>query len=246
MDPKLAKFVDLAMSLSASGRVDALHTHLVDLTVALNDVSENWVMQVFNSLTKSLLSEFFLLRTAFDDTRADGSLVAWRARNLLEISVWCIYCSQDRENARRLFEDAGRDAREIIGGFKQWGVIHNMPTDWMDYLKAADENLTRQAAAVGISSLDGSYKRVSAAAKHCGLENQFRTLYGYLSKFVHPTAMQILGQSDAATVTTQKDLFFSQGCMFFAGGFSAIEDRVGKGWASVASVLAKSAGSVRT
>jgi hypothetical protein len=44
-----------------------------------------------------------------------------------------------------------------------------------------------------------------------------------LSKFAHPTAMQILAAPDEVKVSVQEDLFFSQGCLFFTGAFEALE-----------------------
>jgi hypothetical protein len=43
-----------------------------------------------------------------------------------------------------------------------------------------------------------------------------------LSKFAHPTAMLILGNSEVRNA--QKDLVFANGCLFFVGAFVALED----------------------
>ena len=53
--------------------------------------------------------------------------------------------------------------------------------------------------------------------EHFALSNKL------LSKFAHPTAMQILAPPDDAKTTIQKDLFFSHGCLFFVGAFTALE-----------------------
>ncbi len=47
-----------------------------------------------------------------------------------------------------------------------------------------------------------------------------------LSKFAHPTAMRILAPPDERTEALQRDYFFSQGCLFFTGTFSALEGQL--------------------
>jgi hypothetical protein len=47
-----------------------------------------------------------------------------------------------------------------------------------------------------------------------------------LSKFAHPTAMQILAPRDEERDGKLKDCFFSQGCLFFTGAFVELEKAV--------------------
>ncbi|MGD1212146.1 MAG: DUF5677 domain-containing protein [Candidatus Acidiferrales bacterium] len=234
MDPALSKFINLANDIAESRRWATVNENLARL--AKSGAGEAWWTRVFSALAAQLFSEYLSLKEAHGNARAEPALMAWRARNLLEITVWCIYCSKSRENARRLFEDAGRDVREMIDGFKKWGIAANMQGDWMEYFKAAEQDLSRRAASAGVGSLDGSYKRVSAAANNCGLGDHFRLTHGFLSKFVHPTAMQIVSEKDEARAAFQKDLFFSHGCLYFTGGFTALEDRIVRGSENVANV----------
>jgi hypothetical protein len=74
--------------------------------------------------------------------------------------------------------------------------------------------------------LEGSCKEVRIAADECGIGENFRLSYRMLSKFSHPTALQILAPSDEARAALQKDLFFSHGCLFFHGAFEAIEKAI--------------------
>lgn len=71
-----------------------------------------------------------------------------RARNLLELSVWSLYCAKDRTHARRLYEDAGRDVLGIYSAFEKWGTA---------------TVLSSRAAADGTTSLDGE-----AVDERCG------------------------------------------------------------------------------
>jgi hypothetical protein len=47
-----------------------------------------------------------------------------------------------------------------------------------------------------------------------------------LSKFAHPTAMQILGMADDEKLSLHRDTFYALGCCFFLGAFSALESSV--------------------
>jgi hypothetical protein len=176
------------------------------------------------SLCDKVFLEYFCLKHAYEERNSDSAaLLAWRARNLLELSVWSIYCSKSRANARRLYEDAGRDAFGLFGAFTKWGVTTSQPPEWLDPLTGAKHDLSRRAATEGIKSLDGPYKSIRDAAEECGLGDNFDLSYKMFSKFAHLTAMQILAAPDDRKISKQKDLFFSQGCLFFRGAFDALE-----------------------
>lgn len=70
------------------------------------------------------------------------------------------------------------------------------------------------------------------AAEKCGLAEPYKTLSKLLSKFVHPTALQILGVSDDATLAKQRECFFGLGCMFFCNAILALESSEAGGGAS--------------
>jgi hypothetical protein len=75
----------------------------------------------------------------------------------------------------------------------------------------------------GIESLDGKFKEVRDAAIECGLGEHFSLSYKVLSKFAHPTAMRILAPPKDKTEAVQREVFYSQGCLFFTGAFHALE-----------------------
>lgn len=160
------------------------------------------------------------------EERDKTALLAWRARNLLELSVWSLYCSKSRANARRFYEDAGRDALGILAAFTKWGTDTKQGPEWLDPITGHIQNLTQQAISDGISSPDGPYKRVLEAADEVGIGGHFAVSNKWLSKFAHPTAVRILMTPDKAKETVQNDMFYSQGCLFFAGAFQAVEDQL--------------------
>jgi hypothetical protein len=134
-----------------------------------------------------------------------------------------MYCAKSRDNARRFYEDAGRDVRNLFSAFKAWGEKTAQSTDWLDAFTSAERELSQRAALVGIETLDRSYKEVRDASKECGIESHYALSFRMLSKFAHPTAMQILASRDEERDSRQRDLFFSQGCLFFTGAFVELE-----------------------
>ena len=64
--------------------------------------------------------------------------------------MWSVYSTKGRENARRLYEDAGRDALDVFSAFSNWGVATAQTADWIERLTNAKESLSQRAALEGI------------------------------------------------------------------------------------------------
>jgi hypothetical protein len=222
MNPQFAKFVDDAAKVKTSGRRAAMNAKIKRLA-AKPGVGNEWYVQLFRSLCYQVFSEYRLLKDAYENERESSpSLLAWRARNLLELLVWSTYLTKSREHARRLYEDAGRDVLNLLSAFEKWGQARAQSDDWLSLLAGGKQDLFQRAAAEGIDTLEGAYKRVDNAANDCGIKD-YALSYKMLSKFAHPTAMQILGAPDEAKDALQRECFFSQGCLFFTGAFVALE-----------------------
>lgn len=125
---------------------------------------------------------------------------------------------------RWLYEDAGRDARDIFEAFEKWGDITQQPADWIEPLRTGREDLYRRAAVEGIERLDGADERVSDVAGNLGFKQQYTPYFKMLSKFAHPTAMQILAASNNDKRDAQRVCFFGLGCLFFSGAVAALEE----------------------
>jgi hypothetical protein len=223
MDPNLSKWVDMAAEIDASERPSMVSRRIEELTA---EFAGAWSVRVFRSLYNQLSSEYSLLKNTYRDSVIDSPQLAWRARNLLEICVWCRYCCKSSSNARRFYEDAGRDAIGIVDVFTEWGATTGREKDWMESLQSQRQAISRDVASAGVASLSGRYKEVREAAKEVGMKEQFRVGFRMLSKFAHPTAMQILGKATPKNISVQKDTFLSWGCLFFIGGFVELEMRL--------------------
>jgi hypothetical protein len=123
------KLIDAAADIKSSGRWAAMNERIRRLT-ARPGVVEVWYVKTFSSLCYQLCSEYLQLEKAHAEMEEkNNSLLAWRARNILELCVWSIYFTKSKENARRIYEDAGRDAIEIMNAFENWGPSRaNQPT----------------------------------------------------------------------------------------------------------------------
>ena len=105
-----------------------------------------------------------------------------------------------------------------------WGQKSGESSDWLSPLASGKIDLTARAAREGITTLDVRYMGVDDAAADSGLKDHYKIMSKMLSKFVHPTALQILGIIDDAKLSLQRECFFSLGCLFFTGAFSALEN----------------------
>jgi hypothetical protein len=223
-DPVFSKFAADAANIKESGRWTALNEHILQMAKK-PEAGNEWYVQLFGQLCYQVLSEYSSLKRAYDEKQnEDVSLVAWRARNLLELSVWATYFTKSSDKARRLYEDAGRDAHELFGIFETWGRKSGQSFDWLSPLASFKTDLAERAAREGVTKLDAGYMRVDIAAADCGLQDHYKIMSKMLSKFVHPTALQILGVADDAKLAMQREWFFSLGCLFFTGAFTALEN----------------------
>jgi hypothetical protein len=174
-----------------SGRRNTLNAAIERLAKNYVGREDVWYLQTLSGLTFLILTEYNLLKEANDDQRRYSvSVVAWRARNLLELFVWAVYCMGGIPNARRIYEDAGRDVTDMYSAFQKWGQATAQDADFISRFADAKQDLARRAAAEGIEELDASYARVSTIAKEVGMGDHFSVGFKLLSKWAHPTAMQ--------------------------------------------------------
>lgn len=222
MQDDVTSFIEQAKEIKTSGRWKALHEKIIRLADNHNG-HEAWQVQVLEALCAKNFSEYLSLKKAYEDTGSEPSLLAWRARNLLEISVWSLYCAQSTENTRVFYEDAGRDVIGIYDAFTKWGKTTSQDDDWLGPLDSAKQDISARAASEGIASLEGAYKQVRDAAATCKIGEHYRVSNKLLSKFAHPTAMVIIAPPDNEKEQLQKDIFYNEGCMSFVNAFGALE-----------------------
>jgi hypothetical protein len=103
MEPEFAQWINDAASIGTSGRWAAANNKIMHL--AQNPVAgEEWHLNLLSGLCCEVFAEYLRMRNAYDEQKGDTPLLAWRARNLLELSVWSTYCAKRKENARHLLK----------------------------------------------------------------------------------------------------------------------------------------------
>jgi hypothetical protein len=215
-----------AASIQVSGRWSAANTKINRL--AQNPEAGNeWYVQTLGALLFHVFSEYLSLELIYRTNQdSDIPSLAWRARNLMELYVWCLHCTKSRKNALRFYGDAGRDIISMSTAYKKNEETAG-ETELLETLTRAEVDLRERASLDGVGALDQSYMRVKDAAKDCGMANHYKLFYKMASKFAHPTAMSILAPPGKLTEETElRDYFFGEGYMLFAGAFGALETRL--------------------
>jgi hypothetical protein len=154
-------------------------------------------------------------------------LVAWNARNMVELAVWIRYCGRSPENARRFHEDTLRDLKGLIDSLAE---LHRLVGATYELEQTAHAGLNQLAQEkLGLESIDANYERVSSAAKNVGWSNWYIPVNKFLSKLAHPTAILVIGimhqtdflrdmQSGCLMHGTQAARFCEEGLQRFVGG----------------------------
>jgi hypothetical protein len=198
MHPEFARYVEMAADVATSGRWNEVNG-VIERLCANPGSCEAWQLQVLTSLCSKVFREYLNLKRDYE-VGQDPPLLAWRARNLLELSVWAIYCSKDINNAREFYSDWGSDGIGILEAFANWGRQTGKDSTWLDRLEQTKQSLSVRAAGKGITPPTAKFTRVAAAAK-----------------------TSVLAPPDDAYNSIQRDLFFGQGCLYFIGAFEPLE-----------------------
>jgi len=137
MAPDFEQMVSLAAQISTSGRWNSINEKLRALAQAPGP-RPRWWIQIMGDLLSKVFNECLKLKQSFDE-HGEPSLLACRASNLLELSIWSQYCSKTQENARRLHKDAGRDEIGVYEGFSKWGISTSQDPDFLSLFSEAKQ-----------------------------------------------------------------------------------------------------------
>jgi hypothetical protein len=151
---------------------------------------DDWYAILATNLLASVARVCHDLRQTIEQNEALPA-AAWNARNLLELWIWIEYCTASRENAKRFYDDALRDA---LGLTESLSKMHKLTGIENGFEDEARQKLAEVALKkLGSESLDTNYERVAAAAKKVGLQDWYAACNAHLSKFAHPTALLVVG-----------------------------------------------------
>lgn len=207
-----SNFSEKADEIRTSGKWADLDKKVYSLTKNHNGHDVEHV-QVLSALHDQNLSEYHALKTAWESDRKDPSLIAWRARNLLEISVYSLYCAQSKENALRFYKDTERDASELYQKVLKWGENLSIGETWVAELRKSKDNI----------DVKGKYLSTREAAESCNIFDYYDVTYKVLSKFSHPTAISIVPTPDKEADAELSNMFYHLGCMSFVNAFDVLQ-----------------------
>jgi hypothetical protein len=177
-----------------------MYQGISDKFVALGDAPGWEYAQTFQAICTHAARAYVELWRAHGEDNIQ--YIAFALRNLLELMVWSHYCACSKENAARFRQDAARDMLGLASAtdlFPGW-----IPRDKDEAARIINtkEGLQKLALIVGIEESDTKYLSVSRAARELSpsIQTSFTSLNTVLSKFVHPTAMSVIGDFPQETV----------------------------------------------
>jgi hypothetical protein len=176
MDALLIEFVEQAASIASSGRWEAVNGSVKQWAERRKTEDEIWYGQLFGSLCFRVFHEYNSLKEAYAAAWIDLALLSWRARNLLELSVWATFCETEPKRARQFFEDLGKDANNLLKAFQTWGEATGQSSDWFQRGSDARDRLTDAALSRGVASTDGRFTTVAEAAAAIGMAHNFHLM----------------------------------------------------------------------
>jgi hypothetical protein len=138
------------------------------------------------------------------------SLLAWAARNLLELNIWAQYVTQSFEQAERFYQDWVIDGSELFQSLQDWRVAGGEPPDRVTW--ALVESMKKSKTDCGLTTKT-SFLRVGDVALGA-LKEEFKHMNRVFSKLVHPTAWSILKMPHHFDLKNTRRLLFTKGATY--------------------------------
>ena len=133
-------------------------------------------------------------------TKGRLSTLAWLARNLLELTIWTMYCAQSENKSKEFVLDAMRDAIDVMN------VPDGMFSETFSFQRERSKNI-KKAKQDGFETVVQRYTAVEDAAISLGYGNKFKHYNKLLSKFAHPTAFSVLERDPESTVKLKQKFY---------------------------------------
>ena len=176
---------------------------------------------ITTGLSRTALTNYSLLRRAFDDDAQD--YMAWACRNLLEIAVFmrCVLTSKEKADefaSHRLID--GLDIVEKLKTLEELMTPNH--TSSFDGLIA---KFSQQMTTEGV--VRKRFLDTSKWAKEVGLDKEFECINKVCSKFVHPTVWSILTEDiGSARFPDVRDLFYGFGALYIMDIYVRFKEHV--------------------
>ena len=158
----------------------------------------------------------------------DISLLAWGARNTLELSVWTEYAATSEKNAKRLCDEMILDGSNMVQvASKLANLVPDQP-ELIDKMKALRETLQPKMDAAGLEGNEAylRFKQIVKDAYNKEVHEAFCYFHHLLSKFVHPTSYLLIGNHSNEPFPQIATPFFKLGADFSIGSVDHVEKHV--------------------
>lgn len=166
----------------------ALSLHSLLLTIQSGFDRENRNLAIFN-LGRRAAQE---VERATVWLLEGNELIAWTVRNLYEIHLILEKVLQSEESLNQWLSQFFKDDLEIIEGFQT--IRDSYPLAVNELQDRQQEAIRQTCDRLGIEM--SRAWRVSDLARSVGREGEYRMIYKFLSKYVHPTSWMINANSD--------------------------------------------------
>jgi len=219
-----------AHEILVAGRLGAVSKDLDRLHATEGD--DTWYSDTLMNLFSELAMQYAMVEKEYNDKDrrfaiARPATLAWRARNMLELSIWTAFCYGSRDNARRFYEDKHRDMLNWVTSVqKMVALLPDAEIAWRTFPIESKARITKVAEDEKIADIDESFTKINAAAVEIGLDSFFLSMNKFFSKFAHPTALTVLTFPDEATRAMMCHLFCVMAAIFFILGFEEMEKHV--------------------
>jgi hypothetical protein len=218
----MTDFILEAQNISSSNEMESLRENILILLSKNKNIKK---VHVAATLLMGACLEYSALDQAYKDSLVVLSSLAIHTRNLLEISVMSVFSLSKADNAGIIYDDAGRDAKEIVSLLIDWGQKNQMTSEWLQKIVDADNRLDETAKDSGVNDLSGKYTKVSDMAQAVGLGDHFKYINKFLSKLSHPTSYQLLMINGSTTPEFEKHLYI-EGCKNFIISFKSLQESI--------------------
>lgn len=178
------------------------------ISLSTIEVGEAWFPNLVTSLVNSTLREYKHLKIGL---RKYTGLLAWAARNMLELHIFTRYALASEENTRRFIGDRLIDGIELFSAVRTYALYRDARTD----TTAVDETIRiAKEQKIAESINEERYLSTSALAAKLGMLEEFQYMNKVASKLVHPTAWSILAMNDEGEYAHFKPILFFAGARY--------------------------------
>lgn len=149
-------------------------------------------------------------------------MIAWVARNLLELNLLLRYALASEDNLKRLMADYIVDTMQIDKGFMG---LNNDPAHQEPYQQRIKYH--QDYAVQNGLALEKMAVKPSDIAKGIGMKAEYDAFFKINSKYVHPTSWRLIGSPTATATLDVKNVFLAQAQLYALDILNRVSTSIG-------------------